>query len=101
MITAALVFGPSKVTITSKLGADFGFDLLWIVVVAIFFMVIFTAMAGYNPREAINLWKRMAAQANSQRPPEFLSTHPAEERRIQQLEQYLPEALKYYKPSRR
>lgn len=46
MITAALVFGPSKVTITSKLGADFGFDLLWIVVVAIFFMVIFTAMAA-------------------------------------------------------
>jgi manganese transport protein len=46
MITAALVFGPSKVTITSKLGADFGFDLLWIVVVAIFFMIIFTAMAA-------------------------------------------------------
>jgi predicted Zn-dependent protease len=59
------------------------------------------AMAGYNPREAINLWKRMAAQANSQRPPEFISTHPAEERRIQQLQQYLPEALKYYKPSGR
>lgn len=57
------------------------------------------AMAGYNPREAINLWQRMAAQANGQRPPEFLSTHPAEERRIQQLQQYLPEALKYYKPS--
>lgn len=46
MITAALVFGPSKVTITSKLGADFGFDLLWIIVVAIFFMVVFTAMAA-------------------------------------------------------
>ncbi|HEU5146725.1 MAG TPA: Nramp family divalent metal transporter, partial [Chryseosolibacter sp.] len=46
MITAALVFGPSKVTITSKLGADFGFDLLWIVVVAIFFMIVFTAMAA-------------------------------------------------------
>jgi len=46
MITAALVFGPSKVTLTSKLGADYGFDLLWIVVVAIFFMVIFTAMAA-------------------------------------------------------
>jgi manganese transport protein len=46
MITAALVFGPSKVTITSKLGADFGFDLLWIIVVAIFFMAVFTAMAA-------------------------------------------------------
>lgn len=57
------------------------------------------AMAGYNPREAINLWKRMAAQADGQRPPAILSTHPTEEKRIQQLEQYLPEALKYYKPS--
>ncbi len=46
MITAALVFGPSKVTITSKLGADYGFDLLWIIVVAIFFMIVFTAMAA-------------------------------------------------------
>ncbi len=46
MITAALVFGPSKVTITSKLGADYGFDLLWIVFVAIFFMVVFTAMSA-------------------------------------------------------
>lgn len=46
MITAALVFGPSKVTITSKLGADYGFDLVWIIVVAIFFMVIFTTMSA-------------------------------------------------------
>jgi Mn2+/Fe2+ NRAMP family transporter len=46
MITAALVFGPSKVTITSKLGADYGFDTMWIIVVAIFFMVIFTAMSA-------------------------------------------------------
>lgn len=46
MITAALVFGPSKVTITSKMGADYGFELLWIVAVAIFFMVIFTAMSA-------------------------------------------------------
>jgi len=46
LIIAALVFGPSKMTITSKLGANYGFDLLWIIVVAIFFMVIFTAMAG-------------------------------------------------------
>lgn len=60
-----------------------------------------SAMAGYNPREAINLWQRMAAKADGPRPPEFISTHPAEERRIQQLQQYLPEALKYYKPSSR
>lgn len=46
LITAALVFGPSKITITSKLGASYGYTLLWIVIVAIFFMSIFAAMAS-------------------------------------------------------
>ncbi len=59
------------------------------------------AMAGYNPREAISLWQRMQKMSNSAKPPEFLSTHPAEETRIQQLQRFLPEALKYYKPIKR
>jgi manganese transport protein len=46
IITAALVFGPSKMTITSKLGAVYGYALLWIVVVAIFFMTLFTTMGA-------------------------------------------------------
>lgn len=46
IITAALVFGPSKITIASKLGAVYGFDLLWVIVIAIFFMVVFTSMAA-------------------------------------------------------
>ncbi|MHA4807984.1 Nramp family divalent metal transporter [Flavitalea flava] len=46
IITAALVFGPSKITITSKLGAEYGFSLLWIVVFTIFFMMVFTSMAA-------------------------------------------------------
>ncbi|MGH2646117.1 MAG: Nramp family divalent metal transporter [Ginsengibacter sp.] len=46
IITAALVFGPSKITIATKIGAEYSFDLLWVVVVAIFFMVIFTSMAA-------------------------------------------------------
>ena len=60
--------------------------------------MIFAAMAGYNPREAIALWQRMEKASNGQAPPEFLSTHPAPGNRIQQLEKYLPEAMKYYKP---
>lgn len=61
--------------------------------------LIWTAMAGYNPREAVALWQRMEKLASSSsRPPEFLSTHPSEGRRIDQLEKYMPEALKYYKP---
>lgn len=58
----------------------------------------FAAMAGYNPREAIPLWERMEKAGGGQKPPEFLSTHPAEGRRIEQLEKFMPEALKYYKP---
>lgn len=46
IITAALVFGPSKMTITSKMGADYNNDLLWVIIVAIFFMMVFTTMGA-------------------------------------------------------
>jgi len=46
IVTAAIVFGPSKITITSKMGALYGYDLLWVVVLAIFFMIIFTSMGS-------------------------------------------------------
>lgn len=59
----------------------------------------FCAMAGYNPQEAVSFWNRMAAAStSSQKPPEFLSTHPSDVNRIAQIEKYLPEALEYYKP---
>ncbi len=60
--------------------------------------LIYAALAGYNPREAIPLWQRMEAMSNGQKPPEFLSTHPSESNRIAKLQQQMPEALKYYKP---
>lgn len=60
--------------------------------------LIWTAMAGYNPQEAIGLWERMEKASNGQTPPEFLSTHPSEGRRIEQIKKYMPEALQYYKP---
>lgn len=63
------------------------------------FGLLFCAMAGYNPQEAIPFWNRMAAAgANAQKPPEFLSTHPSDENRIARLEGYMKEALSYYKP---
>ena len=63
------------------------------------FGLLFCAMAGYNPREAIPFWNRMQAlAANSQRPPEFLSDHPSDANRISRLQGYMPEALTYYKP---
>jgi predicted Zn-dependent protease len=54
------------------------------------------ARAGYDPREAVPFWKRMNEKGGS-RPPEFLSTHPAPETRIREIEAYLPEAMKYYR----
>lgn len=58
----------------------------------------FAAMAGYNPREAVPFWQRMAAASGSGKPPEFLSTHPSDENRIAKLQSYMDEALSYYKP---
>jgi predicted Zn-dependent protease len=62
--------------------------------------LILMAKAGYDPRASVELWKRMAEAAKGQRPPEFLSTHPSEATRIQQIEGWLPEALTYYRPAR-
>lgn len=57
--------------------------------------LIFAAMAGYDPREAIPFWQRMS-NAGGPSPPEFLSTHPSDQTRIKKLNQFMPEALKYY-----
>jgi len=54
-----------------------------------------TARAGYDPREAIPFWQRMNEKAGA-RPPEFLSTHPVPESRIQNIKTYIPEAMPYY-----
>ena len=62
------------------------------------FGLIFTAMAGYNPREAVPFWERMAAAGGGNKPPTLLSSHPTDEVRISQIKKYLPEALTYYKP---
>lgn len=60
--------------------------------------LIFMAMAGYDPREAVSFWERMASKKGGKAPPEFLSTHPSDETRIADIKKHLPEALKYYKP---
>ena len=58
--------------------------------------VLLAADAGYDPREAIRIWERMAA-ASGGAPPEFLSTHPANETRIANLKRWMPEALAIYR----
>ena len=61
--------------------------------------LLYMARAGYDPREAINFWRRFANAASKgkrKKPPEFLSTHPADKKRISQIEKYLPDAMKEY-----
>lgn len=55
------------------------------------------AKAGYNPQEAVDFWERMS-QSGGAKPPEFLSTHPSDEKRVAAMKQNLPEAMKHYKP---
>ncbi|MEN6308297.1 MAG: M48 family metallopeptidase [Anaerohalosphaeraceae bacterium] len=60
--------------------------------------LIFMAMAGYDPQVSVSFWERMANQGNAaQKPPELLSTHPADQTRINNLKTFMPEAMSYYK----
>ncbi|MGB0524310.1 MAG: M48 family metallopeptidase [Flammeovirgaceae bacterium] len=56
----------------------------------------FSAMAGYDPQHAPAFWERMKAASGGQAPPEFLSTHPSNDTRIQQLNALMPKAMELY-----
>ncbi len=57
---------------------------------------LYLAKAGYDPREAVTLWKRMGAASEGRQPSEFASTHPSHQTRIRQLEKWMPEMLDAY-----
>ncbi|MEW6246096.1 MAG: M48 family metallopeptidase [Nitrospirota bacterium] len=67
------------------------------------------AQAGYDPREAVAFWERMSGCPrqmigklcfrSQQAIPEFLSTHPSDVTRINQIEAWIPEAMRYYRPA--
>jgi predicted Zn-dependent protease len=58
--------------------------------------LIFMAMAGYDPNEAVAFWERMSANSKGSN-FEFMSTHPSDEKRIANMKAALPEAMKFLK----
>lgn len=59
--------------------------------------MIFMAMAGYDPSKAVETWQRMISMSKGPKPPEFLSTHPGDQTRINNIKKYVPQARKYLK----
>jgi len=57
--------------------------------------LVYMAAAGFDPREAVGFWQRMAAGGGGA-PPEWLSTHPSDSHRIRQIESLLPEVMPIY-----
>ena len=58
--------------------------------------LLLTAAACYDPRAAVGLWERMGEAAGGQSAPEFMSTHPGHGTRIQQLQEWMPQALEVH-----
>ena len=58
--------------------------------------ILLAADAGYDPRESVALWERMAHMSGGEGTAEFLSTHPSHDTRIDQLKEWMPEAMAIY-----
>jgi metalloendopeptidase OMA1, mitochondrial len=61
--------------------------------------LVYMARAGYDPRQALAFWKRMARASKGKEPPEFASDHPSDQHRIERVQGWLPEAERAYKPA--
>jgi metalloendopeptidase OMA1, mitochondrial len=61
--------------------------------------LVYMARAGYDPRQAVAFWKRMARASKGKEPPEFASDHPSDQHRIERVQGWLPEAEREYKPA--
>jgi predicted Zn-dependent protease len=60
--------------------------------------LIFSSLAGYDIRESVKLWQRMAEKKKGKEPPVFLSTHPSSKKRIENLNGWINEVIIKYPP---
>ena len=60
--------------------------------------LIFSSLSGYDIRESVKLWKRMAEKNKGKEPPVFLSTHPSSKKRIENLNNWIKEVMIEYPP---
>lgn len=66
--------------------------------------LLYMARAGYDPRESVEFWKRFSAynqEKGGGKPPEFLSTHPVDDRRIAELQEQMPQAVAEYQKAKK
>lgn len=61
----------------------------------------YAAKAGYDPRAAVNFWQKMERQGSASSVPAFLSTHPTHERRVADLQDWMPQVLPLYEAAKR
>jgi predicted Zn-dependent protease len=59
--------------------------------------LVYMARAGYDPHQALAFWKRMLRASRGKEPPEFLSDHPSDTRRVERIRSWLPEAERAYR----
>ena len=60
--------------------------------------LIFSSLSGYNIKESVNLWKRMKEANKGKEPPQFMSTHPSSDNRINSLKKWIPKIIIDYPP---
>ena len=63
--------------------------------------LIFSSLAGYDIRESVNVWERMKEAYKGKEPPEWMSTHPSSDRRIDALKNWIPEIIIKYPPTKK
>ena len=60
--------------------------------------LIFSSLAGYDIRESVKIWERMKKENKGKEPPEWMSTHPSNDKRIQALKKWIPDIMNRFPP---